>query len=285
MKYIFMMYLCLSVVLCFDRSLSAADAAGDTPNVTIEAHNAPLEKVLQEVAKQTKWNFNLDPDLAQQPVSGTFNQQHIDHVIKALLHKENHLVEVDVATRTYNIRAFGSKMPFSVQVTEQGSSLLAEEQPQIDIAALHAEEQRIFEAYINNPDSIEPLTGMTLGEIAAIQAEEQRVYEEYLNNPDSIEPLTGMTLGEIAAIQAEEQRMYDANLNNPNAIEPLTGMPFSEIESIQAKEKVAFEQYINNPSSVEPLTGMTFMEIEQVQKREEQLSAQQNEEMYFDSLQ
>jgi hypothetical protein len=35
---------------------------------------------------------------------------------------------------------------------------------------------------------------------------DRKAYDKYLSNPDSIDPLTGMTLGEIAALQDKKDK-------------------------------------------------------------------------------
>ncbi len=201
--------------------------------VTIDADKRPLKDVLAEIASQIDWTVIVDKNLADTAVTGTYKDIELEAFLKRTFKGENLIVLYDEELKTIDVRAFGENGVKRAIISEESQVVIPDEEA---LQALRAKEEQIYEEYISNPDSIEPLTGMTLGEIAAIQAAEQKAYDAYITNPNSVEPLTGMTLGEIAALKEEEQKRYDEYLSNPESIEPLTGMSLADIDSLRIAE-------------------------------------------------
>jgi hypothetical protein len=183
--------------------------------VSIDANKQPLGDVLSEISRKTEWTVLIDENLANIPVSGTFKDIELESLLKRALKGENLIVLYDEESKTIEVRAFGAN---GIETAEIADSLQAIMPDEKTLQALRAKEEKVWEEYISNPDSIEPMTGMTLGEISALHAAEQQAWEEYNANPDSIEPMTGMTLGEISALHAAEQQAWEEYLANPDSV-------------------------------------------------------------------
>ena len=194
--------LALSVVAF---TVSLGHAAAETPEaglvVSIDGGNRSLRAVLTEIAKQTSWTILVDEKLLDTSISGQFHAIGLESFLKRSLRGENLIVLYDEAAKSVIIRAFGSAGTM-LTITP---NFLPEKFNDKDLQASRAEDQRAYDKYLSNPDSVDPLTGMTLGEIKAMREKDQKEYDKYLSNPDSINPLTGMTLGEIAAMQSKKE--------------------------------------------------------------------------------
>ncbi len=244
--------ICLALVAALVGQTQAAPQEAELV-VSVDAKQRPLKDVLAEISKQLSWKIAVDERLIDKPISGVYKNIEFKSFLKRALKGENLIVLYDEPAKNINIRSFNgtSKMV----AIEPDQNLPSEKKLQ----AIRKVEDRAYAKYISNPDSIEPLTGMTLGEIKALHEKEQKAYQEYISNPDSIDPVTEMTLGEIKAVQEKEQKAYQEYISNPNSIEPLTGMTLGEIKAVQEKEQKAAAAYASNPDSVDPFTAIMAM--------------------------
>jgi hypothetical protein len=242
-------------------ALTVGYAAADAPEsrlvVSVDGGNRSLRAVLTEIAKQTSWTIMVDEKLIDTAISGSFHEIGLDSFLKRSLRGENLIVLYDEKAKSVIIRSFGSTG--GMQTITPG--FLPEKLNDKELQARRAKDQRAYDEYLSNPDSIDSLTGMTLGEIKAMRERDQKAYDKYLSNPDSIDPLTGKTLGEIKAMRERDQKAYDKYLANPDSIDPLTGMKLGEIKAMRERDQKEYDKYLSNPDSIDPLTGMTLGEI------------------------
>jgi hypothetical protein len=198
--------------------------------VSIDAKNQPLSEVLTDISKQTAWTVVIDDRLIDKPISGKYKDIGLESLLKRTLKGEALIVLYDEVAKSVDIRSFSEP---SKMVTINSNSPLPVMPDQKQLEELRIEEQRGYDEYVSNPDSVEPLTGMTLGEIAALKTAEDKAYKDYISNPNSVEPLSGMKLSDIKVLHANEQKAYDAYKSDPDSIEPLTGMKLGEIAALQ----------------------------------------------------
>ena len=221
--------------LSFTCGHAVADIKGDDLIVTIEANHLPFRDVLADISSQTQWNIVFDEKLADKAIAGNFQNVGLDSFLKRTLRNENLIVLYDENSKTVDIRSFGGTgKQLKISSIPPNPSNLKDEKK---LQALTLEEQRAFDVYISNPDSVEPMTGMTLGEIAALRVAEQKAYDEFMSNPESIDPITGMTLSKFAALREAEQKAYDEFMSNPESIDPITGMTLAKVKALGNEEQ------------------------------------------------
>ncbi len=206
--------------------------------VTIAPKEETLQNVFKSISEQTNWTIIFDEALAATVISGDFVEVPFDTFLKRALKGANVIVTYDYQNSTLEVRSFGAKDQQQLMVDAGEVSPFPTDKEEQQILANQIRENKLYEEYQNNPDSIEPLTGMTLGEIAALQAREQKIFDEYQNNPNSIEPITGITLGDIETLADYEELAYEEYSDNPLSVEPLTGMTLGEIAALrQARQE------------------------------------------------
>ena len=225
--------LSLGLALVFGSTGHATAPRDSALVVSIDAKQLPLSEVLNEASRQTGWTILVDERLIGKQVSGSFENIALESLLRRSLRGEPHVVQYDEGSRRVDIRSF--RQPGGV-LTIAANSHAEESEDSEKIKAMRIEEQKAYEAFISNPNSIEPTSGMTLGELAALQAEEQKAYEAYLANPDSIEPTSGMKLKDIAALHAEEEKLYAKYKSNPDSVEPMTGMTLGEVDAMNKEQ-------------------------------------------------
>ncbi len=233
---------CLTIilVLCFSAtaSSSAENPAERQLLVTVSPQEDTLQNVLKSISEQTEWTIIFDENLANTLISGDFSEVPFDTFLKRALKGQNLIVVYDDQNRSVEVRSFAGQDQPQMIVDADGINPFPTDKEEQQILANQKREDKIYEEYQNNPDSIEPLTGMTLGEITALQAREQEIFDAYQNDPQSKEPVSGVTLGEIATLKEYEDLVYEEYRNNPDSIEPLTGMTLGEIAALRkARQK------------------------------------------------
>jgi hypothetical protein len=243
---------CLALIAATDGQARAAQQESELV-VSVDAKQRPLKDIFFDISKQLSWTIIVDERLIDKPISGVYNNIEFRSFLKRALKGENLIVLYDERAKNINIRSFSGD---GKMVAISSGPMPIPDMKKLQ--AIRKEEQKAYAKYISNPDSIEPLTGMTLGEIKALREKEQKAYQEYKSNPDSVEPLTGKKLSEIKALRENEQKAHDAYVSNPDSIEPLSGMKLSEIKALRENEQKAHKAYTSNPDSVDPLTGKTL---------------------------
>ncbi|BHH85098.1 hypothetical protein [Desulforhopalus sp. 52FAK] len=221
------------------------------PKVTLILKETPLIEVLEKVSIQTNLSFKIDENLGQKKISGNFVENDIESFISKCLRGSSYTYVHEASNNTIIISTFGSQNNQLVDIkhstdTDKNSPLITE-----NIGQLRAKENITYEEYINNPKSIEPLSGMTLQEIAIIQKDENIAFNQYLNAPDAIEPLTGTKLQEIELLKKKENEAYTQTINNPKSIEPLSGMTFQKIAILHKRENEIYTGN-SNPLRLKP---------------------------------
>jgi hypothetical protein len=232
----------LSVPLC-----QAGEVKESSLIFSIDSNQLPLKEILNEASRQTGWTIIVDERLISIPVTGSFQDIALESFLRRSLKGEALIVVYDEVAKSVDIRSFGTQRTM-ITISpnpDPGNPLDGKR-----IQALRLEEQRAYEAYRLNPDSIiEPLTGKTLGEVGALQAADEKAYNEYLANPNSVEPLTGMKLTDITALREKEAKDYQKYLSDPKSVEPLSGLKISEIITLRDKEQKTAAEENTSPDS------------------------------------
>jgi hypothetical protein len=234
------------VVVALSTASAVASGKKSDLIVSIDGNNRPLREVLTDISRQTAWTVVVDERLIDKAISGKYNEIGLESFLKRSLKGEALIVLYDQAAKSVDIRSFGEP---SKMVTIKADSPLPAMPDEKQLEALRIEDQRAYDTYVSNPDSIEPMTGMTLGEIAALHAAEDKAHKEFISNPNSVEPLTGAKLTDIKALHATEQKASDAYKSNPNSVEPLTGVTLGEIAALQNAEQKTADGFKNIPKS------------------------------------
>ena len=248
----------LSLVIRFFLILTLVPIAIDPANaelkesgrvVSIDANQLPIKDALNEASHQSGWTIVVDERLVGDHVSGSFKDVELESFLRRTLKGGALIVLYDEEAKSIDIRSFGAT---SKMITFSPNPDPATPEEKKRIQALRVEEQTAYDSYISNPDSIEPMTGMTLGEIAALHEAEQKAYDKYISNPDSIEPMTGLKLADIKTLSENEQTAYGKYISNPDSIEPMTGLKLNEISTLHEREQIAYDKHISQPKSISP---------------------------------
>jgi len=240
--------------------------------ISIELEHQPLRLVIDEISKQSGYAVRVDEKIASTPVSGKFKEVTVDSFFQRALRGQNVSVLFDDKKGFVSVRSFGQKdseVNYIVSKNNGNGSFLSVDQQKIK--QLHPLQERQIKEYENNPESVEPITGIKLADIRSLHARQERQIKEYENNPESVEPITRIKLAEIELLHARQEREINEYKSNPKAVEPFTGMKLNDIKSLHARQERQIQEYENDPDAVEPLTGIRLSEIRALHKRQQQI--------------
>lgn len=173
------------------------------PSVTVTLENISISKAAVLIGEQTGYRISLDglaPDL---PVTGRFSESDLTTVFTNLLRDYNLGILVDHSKRQVVVQSLGKKLPSRPQDTDDihSAQTTSSENSQQDVAAQNVAN---FE---NSPDNKrDPFTGQSYSEIVTLHHQQEAEIERDQQNPEAVEPLSGMTNAEIWALHEMQKK-------------------------------------------------------------------------------
>jgi hypothetical protein len=207
--------------------------------VSIDAWEQPLKNVLIEISKQISWKVVVDEELLETTVSGTFKGIELGAFLKRSLKGENLIVLYDDASKRVDVQSFGSVPRSHAGVDDRPPDVAF--YPQITQAGTEQNQQSRQE-FLANPDSVEPLSGLTLGEIAAVHSADPVTYGFTDQHSQVIDPVSGMSLAEIALLPVPGKEYNEEYVQYAELVDPLTGRVLTEIITARTSEQRVYRE-------------------------------------------
>ena len=168
--------------------------AETTPSVTMTIENISISRAAAQIGKQTGYRIKLEglaPDL---PVAGRFIEIDLTTVLTRLLREYNLGIVFDHTARQVTVKSLGKKPKPKFQnthITKYNHTDLPQELNQ------ELREEDTLNYSYSADDDRDPFTGQTNEEIANLHREQSAEIDRELENPNTIDTLTGMTYAEI----------------------------------------------------------------------------------------
>ena len=262
--------LCLlvaSVVLSGPVYCEQIETPVKEPLLRIEANNKPFTEVADEIFKQSGYKIIFDEKWNTLPVSGKYSDVTIEEFFRRVFRKQNTSLLFDNQGKFVVVRFFGDKSFKELMSTSLADTSGNREQVPEEIAELHRQQHQELEDYLNDPESVDPMSGMKLVVIREMHDEQHAELEQMKNNPDTIEPTSGATVGELQQLQAAQQKENDQLRNNPETVEPESGMNVGAIAEMHRAQRAELERMLKDPDTVDPTSGMKLSEIWKLAKK------------------
>ena len=223
-------------------------------HVSFEFRNKTVEDVLKAIAQQENVILVYDENKAGKVISGKFENISLENAIKRIFAGNNLTLTTDPAKRMIIIKTYGTATYKVVSGLGEKDTFIVGGLSLKNLQTLHKNQVNEIEKYLANPESIDPLTGKTLGEIKylheeqsreiRLEAEDDRIrslheqqekeIQAFNHNPESIDPMSGMRLGQIRALH--ETQAGEIKKNNEEEIDPFTNMSNREIKELHRKQ-------------------------------------------------
>ncbi|GAB4337616.1 MAG: hypothetical protein Kow0089_09060 [Desulfobulbaceae bacterium] len=236
---------------------------GKEPLFSVQAENKQLQDIAGEIFRQTGYRVVFDEKWNSLQVSGNYSDVTIEEFCRRVFRNQNTSLLINDKDKIYVIRFFGDKSFADLLAgSSSGGDLSGEEKD------LREEYKRRFEEakarmreLLADPNTVDPVTGLTLGEIRRIDMIAQEEKQALLDNPETVDPVSGLSIEEIEERNNASRADLENRLNDPESVDPLTGLSKGDIDRKTAEAQAQKDQILNNPESVDPITGLTISEI------------------------
>ena len=238
--------------------------------ITLEIHNETIQEVLEQVARETGLTMMYGEQLAGKKISGNFHNVSLEEVIRRIFKGESYTLTVSpeekiIIVKTYGVQKYKVAAGSSV---DQVASILG--LPTVDkrkIENLHHQQIQEIEKYLANPESVDPLTGKTLGEIRTLQKSQSRQLENDEKNPDFPDEISGIEQRKIWKLQKREYQELQEYTENPVSVDPQSGMKLGDIKALHKRQYQELHSE-NATDLIDPFTKMTNGEIKALHKKQ-----------------
>lgn len=246
----------------------------DATSFSVDVSNVPLSQVLLDISSQTGFKIMIEKDLHDVSVSGKYVDVSIEEFMRRALRGKNISVISDNGQKVVLVRYFGKKSPLGdmlligENVQDGPGSVLTQEQLSA-IKELHKEQMEEYEKWKADPDSIDPYTGVRLGDLREMHQEQTQNYEEWKNNPDSMDPYMGKSLGAINSQYSEQKQAHDKWRENPESVDSYTGMKLGNLQALHGQQEESYNSWKNNPDSIDPYSGMKLGDLKRMHEQQQ----------------
>jgi YHS domain-containing protein len=245
------------VVSCIFLALSATPTFCQKQNsimenkvISLELREKPLNLVAEEIFKQTGCKITFDEKWNALLLSGQYTGVTLEEFFQRALRKQNVTLSYDKKGNFVNLRFLGDRDIGKIKANTLASENASLVQANEDIKVLHEQQRQALQKYLNDPESVDPVSGMKLGDLHELHGAQRTELERLQNDPKTIDPVSGMTNAEIKKLHDVQHVESEHLRNDPNAVDPVSGMTNAEIKKLHEVQHVALEQ-LKKPSVTE----------------------------------
>ncbi|MBU4326999.1 MAG: hypothetical protein KKB91_04540 [Proteobacteria bacterium] len=234
----FVMLLVLNIGQAFSQKV---DIVSEKNVVSLDLRDKPLKLVAEEILKQTGTMVMFDKKWNELPVNGQYIGIPLEEFFWRALRKYNISLSFDEKRNLVNLRFFGDSNIVKINNDTLINENVSNKQLREDIKMLHKQQHQELQTNLNDPEFVDPLSGMKLVDIQEMHVAQQAELEELRNDPQTIEPESGMTNAEIKSLHGAQQAELEQLRNDPKVIEPESGMTKAEIRDLHKVQHAELE--------------------------------------------
>jgi len=253
--------------------LASVDGSRSEVLVTMALVDKPLGLALEELSAKTGYKIIIEKDFQSIVISGNFKDVSVEEFIRRALRGKNLSIISDESKKLVIVRLFGNKAGVGNLIVignfedGPGSTLTSDELS--DIKKLHKAQSEEFKDWKNNPESIDPYSGATLGELASLHEGQVKEYEAWKANPDSVDPDGGGNLKDISNLQEKQVQDYEAWKNNPESIDPYSEEKLGNLNAMHQQQAEEYESWKKDPEAIDPYSGERLGVLQKLHEQQE----------------
>lgn len=180
--------LVVAVIFYCNDSIQAKTPVPDSLNADISVKNRPLNEVVNLVQEQTGYKIKLESIDESLLVTGQFRKAAVETIFTRLLKGYNISVTTDTTDKLISVISLGGK----IQVAKGSKELKSTVNIASDMDANASDDVASAEL----PD-MASFVDLTDPDIQKLQVQQTKELEQQQNNPNTVDPLTGMTLSAL----------------------------------------------------------------------------------------
>lgn len=240
-----MMKLKFLVVLAtvFLYTLTCLALETKTLSVSLSLNNESLQVMTETILEQTGYTLLFPDNFHSMKVSGEFKDISIDELLSRVLKGINHSIVFVEDDHLLIVKLFGAPKDIEEAVVTKGKSgSTSPEEYYDELLRIGKNNEKDYQDYMNNPSSIDPRTGLTLGELKEKAKADEMAIEKIFNDDNSIDPSSGLAMGQLRDISEANEAELQAYMSNPQSIDPMTGRSMQELRKIGLKNQLQLDQ-------------------------------------------
>jgi len=256
------------IVLSIFLVLNARQVSTQTLNIvpvkkvmSLDLREKPLQEVAEEIYKQTGCKVVFDEKWREVPLSGQYADVTMEEFFLRAFHKQNISMSYDDKENVVYLHFFGNNTFGKINTDTLASGNDSSVEASQDTKALHEEQRQELLVYLNDPESVDPESGMKLVDIRELHITQQAELERMRDDPETIDPMSGMKLGDIQELHNTQQAELERLRNDPETIDPMSGMKLGDIQELHNTQQVELERLRNDPETIDPMSGMKLGDI------------------------
>lgn len=235
-KHIFLFAFMVTYLLnpvCYAFNILAA-------KLTLSSGNETIKGLSKNVFDQTGYTLIFPDNFYSMKISGDFSNVTLNAILSSVLKGISYSLEINEAESLIFVKLFDNSS--KTEITGGEGSRLSNVY-YAELVRIAEENEKKYQAFRNNPDSIDPVSGLSFKEIKKRVDSAESKTQEFVNNDSSIDPFSGKTMGNARKILAKNSDRAEDLLASPDFKHPVTGENIQELRNKALKQQLELDQH------------------------------------------
>jgi len=228
--------LILSALCILSLDCYAVDVSSVKISLSIE--DGSIEDLTKDVFEKTGYTLLFPEHFHSMKVRGNFSNVTLDQLLARVLKGVNHSLVINEEESFIIVHLFGRQPD---QGEDEGVVVSADpsspERYFAELVAIAKKNEEEFQKFRNNPNSIDPSSGLSFGELWKSAASGESEISKFINSENSIDPTSGVALDVVKENAKRNNDELDAFLADPSSIDPVSGRNIQELRQIAEQQQ------------------------------------------------
>jgi hypothetical protein len=184
----------VAIILC-NNDITQAKVPPDSLNADISVKTRPLKEVVDLIQEQTGYKVQLKSIDESFLVTGQYHNTAVETIFTRLLKGYNISVTTNTADKLISVISLGGK----IQVAKNSKESETDQNVAADVDSSLPDKVAPAESA-----EIAPLPVLPNKDIEKLQAQQVKEFERQQNDPNTVDPITGMTLSALEDLQKKQ---------------------------------------------------------------------------------
>jgi len=220
--------------------------------ISFDVKNESLRNVLRSISAETGYRVEVNKDLLDIKVSGSFKDATLTAIISRILRGSNVFIIEDSSEKLLSVRSIASVKNESMEIFNLGRDEVPTGDLLVDVKRVQSS---LDENILNNQDTIEASPGISYRRLINSRKE----LDQYI--VDNANQIMATSAGSYAELK-ETQDQLDQQINNGN-VDASENSTYRELLVEQEK----LDAKISSDNTVEASPGMSYQELKKIQEQ------------------
>lgn len=211
--------------------------------VSLSLNNESVREMTESIFEQTGYTVLFPDNFYSMKVSGEFKDISIEELLTRVMKGVSHSVLFKKDEALIIVQVFGGLMDIDQDSGKIGAASPKSRDNYYDELVTIAEKnEKEFQAYIENPLSLDPRSGLSFGEIKQRAAINEQALQGFTQENRNIDPSTGYSIGQVKENLKINEDQLQAYISSAESVDPGTGRSVRELREIALKNQARLDQ-------------------------------------------